>query len=156
MKPPRYLAFDPGSTIGYAYFDSDGISTATGQYSYPELLEKLHLLSQAPKEVLNDMVIIVENFELLPHKAMLVAQNKVARKLEVSKAIGALEIFAKLNNSVFVLQPPEKNTLAKIWTGLDANVNHSKSNWKSAYNHGIWYLVSNKLVPVESVMRSGK
>lgn len=156
MKPPKYLAIDPGKTTGYAYFDAEGISTATGQATVDEIITQLYHISMAPKEVLSELVVIVEDFLLLPHMATRVAANRNSRGMEASQVIGATKFFCRLNGSRLIMQRPEKNTLAKVWTGLDSNVNHSKSNWKSAFNHGMYYLVTNRILTVEQAMQSGK
>lgn len=149
MPNAKYLAFDPGSTTGFAFFDATGVVTSTGQLSFPQLIEKLYLLSGAPQGTFKDMTFIVEDFQLLPHMAIKVASNVVSRKMEASKAIGAIELFAKLFEIPLIIQRPDNGTVAKVWTGLDPDKNHAKDNWKSAYNHGVYYMVMNRIIKVK-------
>lgn len=149
MAQPKYLAFDPGSTTGFAFFDATGVVTSTGQMKFPDLIEKLYLLNGAPEGTFNDVTFIVEDFNLLPHMALKVAGNTISRKMEASKAIGAIELFAKFHGAKLIMQRPDNGAVAKVWTGLDPDKNHAKDNWKSAYNHGVYYMVMNKILKVK-------
>lgn len=151
-KVVKYAGFDPGLNTGYAYFDENGETIAHGELPYSNVIFTLASLLSRPAEERNNLVIICEDFRLLEQKARQVARNRASRSMEASKVIGALELFALASNINIELQQPEKGTrVAAAWTGLIAPPGQHLANWKSAYNHAIYHMVTKGVLKVDKV-----
>ena len=132
-----YLALDPGHTTGWATFDEDGNSSAVGQVKG---LEGLHtFLSNITP---HPEIIIFENFKLFGWKA---AQQS-GSQLETVQAIGVIKAACFGWGRIPFDQNPNIKPIAERYSGVKANKNHAESHKDDAYNHGIYYLVTNKLI----------
>jgi len=133
----HYLALDPGHTSGWATFDDTGDCTAVGQIKGLESLHAFLSKITPPPEV-----VIFENFKLFAWKA---AQQS-GSQLETVQAIGLIKAACFTWGVTPVDQNPNIKSVAEKWSGVKANKNHAESHKDDAYNHGIYYLVQNKII----------
>jgi hypothetical protein len=136
-----YLAIDPGesSNNGYALFDETGFCTEFDQITRDTLMDLLD-------EYSSDLTaVVIEDFTLFKSKAL----QQSGSKLETVRIIGAVEDFCRRHNITCVKQPASHLTIAQLWSGKKLPKNHSKSHWVSAYNHGYYYLVKQKVIKLK-------
>lgn len=132
------LAIDPGETVGWFGFNEDGSDTAEfGQlHGEAALVEFLSTLE-------TPTLIIVESFTLYGHKAI----QQSGSKMITPQVIGMLKMYARQKNVPLVEQPASILPIAEKWSGIkvEGKGGHGNSHWKSAFNHGVYYLVKNNL-----------
>lgn len=132
-----YLAIDPGeaSNNGYALFDETGFMTEFDQITRDALMDML-------EEYSDDLIaVIIEDYTLFKNKAL----QQSGSKLETVRIIGEVEGFCRRHKITIVKQDPSILKIAQLWSGKKMPKNHSKSHWVSAYNHGYYYLVKQKI-----------
>jgi len=143
MTANHYLAIDPGHTSGWATFNNEGGVTGAGQIKgMPEMHAFLSKLTPPPK------VVIIENFRLFAHKA---AQQS-GSSLETVQVIGLIKSMCYGWQAEVVEQAPSIKPIAEKWSGIKPKGSHDKSHKVDAYNHGIYYLVQNKIVDIMSLL----
>jgi hypothetical protein len=150
----RYVAVDPGKTVGFAQFNELGKPIHKGQMDWEKFIEISAIMA---KGSLGDqkLTFIVEDFNLLPNRAQSVA-SKYSRQLHASQIIGAIRMLCAITNHELVLSDPQNLTAAQLWTGVKVEAQgHSQSHWKSAYNHGMFYFVQNKIRTVKDIRTDG-
>lgn len=86
--------------------------------------------------------IIVEDYRLFSHKA----QQQAGSDMEASRVIGTLETFAIMWNVPITKQPSSILSVAVIQSGIKMTGDHASSHWKSAYNHGYYWLLKNNII----------
>lgn len=126
-----YLAIDPGKMNGWALFNSDAFCEEYGQGDLDELRE---FFNEHEKTL---QVVIVENFKLFKHKALVQSGSDMV----ASRVIGAIEEWVRPRDIKLVKQDASVLSIAQLWSGKKMPKNHAKSHWVSAYNHGFYYLV---------------
>lgn len=132
----HYLSVDPGESTGYAAFDSKGELVDLGISRSPaEFVMLLHEMSEPPK------VIVLEQFTLYQSKAL----QQSGSNMVASRVIGAVEAYALVNKCEVVYQPASIKKIAEMWTGKKPPSNHKESHNIDAYNHGMYYLIKNKI-----------
>ena len=140
-----YLAIDPGDTSGYAIFDKEGKVVDTGQVSG---LDGMHTFLFESLQELPDLVII-EEFVLYKKKAL----QQSGSKMVTSQIIGVIKSFCAVKSIKYVEQRSDVKPIAQMWSGVKPKGSHSQSHWVDAYNHGIYYLVRNKILPNPAIAR---
>lgn len=138
---PYYLAVDPGLHSGWAVWDIKGdIITMGTTHNYDELHEVLANLPSSIK------VVVLEDFVLFKHKA----GQQVGSRMPAPKAIGQIETFARLWGAQIVKQQSSIKSVAEKWTGRSTKgMSHDKTHVWDAYNHGEYYLISNRIKPLK-------
>lgn len=135
--PHFLLAIDPGKSTGWCMFQ-DGI--ANGQFG---ILRSLDALIDWFDSYFNDHdepdLIVVEQYTLYKSKALIQAGSK----METSQAVGAIEYFARRHKIPVVYQKADILKIASMWTGVDHDKNHANSHHMAAYQHGMYYLITN-------------
>lgn len=148
----EYMAFDPGNTTGMAFFYADGTLARKGQLDFDTMLGFLSFLHNH----LEGKTVIVEDFKLLPGKAQQMS-SKHSQSLETSQILGAIKLMAKIGSHRLIVQPPSHLKPVQGW--LDFNIEsegHAKSHWKSAYCHGMFYLIDTlNLITVKKAREHG-
>ena len=144
-EPPHILdAFDPGVTTGWARF-------IDGELKYWNQLVGLdaltdHLESLSPKAKAD--IIVMEKYALFKWLAL----QQSGSKMEVAQAEGIIKSYVRRNAIRLVEQSPQILSIAKLWSKVDhSKGSHGFSHWKSALNHGYYYLVSNKMILPEGL-----
>lgn len=132
-SPKRVLAIDPGKATGWAIFENclpRDYGTCRGMEEFQDWLVELK-----PKPD----VIVVENFKLFKWKAM----QQSGSDMPASQVLGMVKMYAKSNNIPVVEQSSQILPIAQIWSKMKMPSNHDNSHHISAYNHAVYYLVSN-------------
>lgn len=150
------VGFDPGSTTGWAAFDTrkegDKIAPANmlgyGQEKFLNLIENI----EGEDAIRGADVVVIESFQLLPHKA----QKMIGNRFEVIQAIGICKSYAKRHKATIVEQPPTIKKIAEKWTGIIPPPNHAQSHWVDAANHAKYWMIRNGLDLSELEKRGGK
>jgi hypothetical protein len=127
---PTYVSFDPGekSNIGYVVWSEEAKPMKTDQTT----LEGLDLLfSELPDTV---TTFIVEGYTVFGHV------NHTGSKVVTAQVIGYIKGEARSRKIECVEQPSSILKTAQMWSGVKLDGKHSVSHWKSAYNHGYYYL----------------
>jgi hypothetical protein len=153
VSVPRYIAVDPGKTVGFSFFDTEGKHLQSGQLNY-EVFKKMSaalvhgIMSSNPD---SKLTLIVENFLLLPHMALKMSSTH-SRELHASQVIGSMHMLAEITKAEIVIQSTEALGTGAAWARIDVEgEGHSKSHWKSAYAHGTYYMVTNKIRTVKDI-----
>lgn len=131
------VAFDPGETTGICVIEqADGDAKPT-KYANVPFLELLDWLTSAPKPD----VVVYEDFQILPHKAVKFAGSR----METIQAIGMIKSYVHKHRARQVRQSPTIKTIAERWTQIPPPKNHAHGHWVDAYNHGMYWLIEQKL-----------
>lgn len=134
----HYLAIDPGLSSGIATFDAAGKVTDISIIRTPAAM--FDFLSKVTNEVTK--LIIVEEFKLFQRKAL----QQSGSDMVASRVIGAIEYVAHSQKIPIVWQPAQIKRVAEMWTGKKPPSNHNESHGIDAYNHGMYYLIKNKVI----------
>lgn len=137
LEPPPDLlaAFDPGLGTGVALFEKGNLTKVENVYGIVELT---HFVEALPRPDL----IVMEKYRLFKWLAL----QQSGSKMEVAQAEGVILSWATRNKIKVVEQGPQVLFIARMWTKIDERQGqHSKMHWKSAYNHGMYYLILNNM-----------
>jgi hypothetical protein len=139
LSDPYYLAVDPGETSGVAVFDSQGLILDMCEV---ESLKNLVLYLEAIPQTIRH--IIYEGYTIFPGKALAHTGSEV----ETVQAIGAIRSAGYRRGTEFTKQFSNILPIAQQWTGkkVPSSGSHGHDEW-SAYNHGMYYLIKNQIVP---------
>jgi hypothetical protein len=131
-----YIAFDPGGTTGWYTFDEEGKDIFFGQCVGEDELIKFLDECEPPTKM-----VIIEDFKLFSHKAI----QQSGSQMIAPQIIGILKLYCNKWKVPYVLQPSNILTIAQLWSGVkvDGKGGHAQSHWKSAFNHGVYYLQKN-------------
>jgi len=139
-KPPsRLLAVDPGKHTGLCVF-VDG---------EPRKMEQVHtnddLIDWLEAEPRPDLI-VMEKYKLFKWLAL----QQSGSRMEVAQAEGIVESYGRRNGVQVIEQSPQILTTAQMWTKvrLDRG-SHDRSHWKSALNHGYYYLICNNMAEIK-------
>lgn len=142
--PPHHMiAFDPGKATGWALF-KDGVLEDWGIcQSLPEFTKFLqHYVSTYGRPD----KIVYENFIVFKQKA----HKQAGSKMEAPQAIGQIKLWAAMlgfKESELASQMSSILGIAQKWSGLRVDsVSHDRSHNIAAYNHGVYWLVSNDMM----------
>jgi hypothetical protein len=131
------VGFDPGETTGWAALDADTGRDATfigmGQVRYSNLIETLEEMALVPD------VVVIEIFQLLPHKA----QKMAGSKFLTIEAQGMIRSWARRHGAKEVNQKPTIKPSAEKFTQVKAPSNHAHSHQIDAFNHAKYWLITN-------------
>lgn len=131
----RYLALDPGDTIGWATFDENGRELSMGQFRYEKFLQEIEdLLTSELTHV------IIEDYRNYGHK-----QQKRWSNNNTSKVIGKIELLCELRGVPFTKQMANCYGIGAKWGGFEIPSNHSISHQFVAIAHGIYWLQKNNV-----------
>lgn len=125
------LAVDPGVTIGWAIFYSDGEIHSFGQIHKDDFPQWL-----ADQEF-EFHTIVVEDYVLYRKKAV----KQSGSNMPASLVIGQLEMFAAQQGAKLVKQQADILPQAQKLSGLKMPSDHSISHQFSALNHGVYWLI---------------
>jgi hypothetical protein len=131
--PARYLAIDPGETLGYATFSETGQLLDMGQFRFEKFLEEIESLLTSDIKVC-----IVEDYVNYAWQ-----KQKRWSKNNTSKIIGKIELLAQLRGVKIVLQPAANYSIGAKWGGFEIPSNHDISHQFVAAAHGIFWLQDN-------------
>jgi hypothetical protein len=138
--PPKLLvAFDPGLATGYAFFD-EGRPSHLGDIRGMEKMDDF-LVNLIDKYGKPD-VVVIEDFRLWSWKA----KQQAGSKMEASKVIGKIELWAKMNKIPITMQKPQDKDMGVVWSKLKIPLNHDKSHHIVAYNHAVFFLVTHGMM----------
>jgi hypothetical protein len=87
-------------------------------------------------------VIVIEDFRLWSWKA----RQQAGSKMEASKVIGKIELWAKINKILVVMQKPQDKDMGVIWSKIKIPLNHDQSHHIVAYNHAVFFLVTHGML----------
>lgn len=133
------LVVDPGDTTGFASFYEDGTEYSRWQSDFEGLLD--FLVSSYPIAI--DLSrIIVEDYRLRAGKQA----QQTGSRFQAVQVIGALKYHARLHNVQFELANVQAKTLGSMYSGVKPPSDHKKSHEVDAYNIGIYWLVTNKII----------
>lgn len=135
------MSWDPGgslevSSTGVACWNSDGVGQRVAQLNRSELIQFL-------KEMYHTADIdlfIIEEYRIYPG----VPHNW--SKVLTIETIGILKGFALTNGIKVVEQPASILPVAQLWSGIKISKDKKHSHWKSAFNHGWYWLQDNKVI----------
>lgn len=146
----RYLAIDPGDTVGWATFDGEGRILEMGQFLDRDFVKEItELMHSDLKHV------IVEDYVLFQHKA-LAQSNSRGRNLKTAKMVGKVEMLAELKNIPVTKQESSVYKLGAMWGGFEIPSNHAISHQYVAAAHGIYFLQNHGIRSVGQALMRGK
>ena len=128
------LVVDPGDTTGVAVFRPDG-----------ELMEKLQVDFEGFMKFIAEYGvtrIVVEDYRLRKGKQA----QQTGSRFQAVQVIGALKYHAFLHNIEFELASVQAKTMGAMYSGVKPPSDHKKSHEIDAYNIGIYWLVSNRII----------
>ncbi len=134
------LVVDPGDTTGIATFDADGSLVGKDQVDFNGLLGML-LNSTHLKHI------VVEDYRLRAGKQA----QQTGSRFQAVQVIGALKYHAFLHNVQFELANVQAKTLGSMYSGVKPPSDHKLSHEIDAYNIGIYWLVSNRIIEPPSL-----
>lgn len=129
------VGFDPGLTTGICVFEQDGDDAKPMAYDNVHFLRILDYLENMPVPA----VVIIEDFQLLPHKAMKLAGSK----FETIQAIGMIMAYAHKHKAEMHKQSPTIKKVAEKLTQTPPPKNHATGHWVDAYNHAMYWMIKN-------------
>lgn len=134
--PPHLVAaFDPGLGTGYVLFTDGKPTTTDNIYSIEALTDYIENLPRVD-------LIIMEKYMLFKWLAL----QQSGSKMEVAQAEGVILSWARRNKIEVIEQSPQILAIARMWTKVDERKGqHSKMHWKSALNHGMYWLILNNM-----------
>lgn len=140
------LVVDPGDTSGVAIFTEEGKFVYKGQYKFEPLLT---MLLNVPMLVKGQEVtkIIVEDYRLRAGKQA----QQTGSRFQAVQVIGALKLLARQGGFDLELATTQAKTMGAMYSGIKPPSNHSKSHEIDAYNIGIYWLVSEKVISVPAL-----
>ena len=147
MKP-YYVAFDPGKDTGVAAFTKEGVLTP--DFKILRGFDKLYAYLDGLEKEKEAKVFIVERYRVAfsRHNLMSGKYSKIhgGQPVLAEQAIGVVKRTAWKIGAEVVFQEPAILINAQKWSGMRIPTNHSNSHNVAAYNHGIFYLVSNNII----------
>lgn len=132
-----WLAFDPGQTTGWAVLDDQAEVVDFGQVKYDNLSDFLK------KETRMFQAVIIEEYRVFRKRAM----QHAGSDLKTSQAIGKLKFWAELNDFPVVMQASSILPIAEKWSQVKMPKDHDASHQVSAFLHGAYYLMKNRIAP---------
>lgn len=132
----KYLAIDPGETIGWATFTHDGEINEYGQVRMENFTD------WAKQYITEDLLgVICEDY-----KNHGWTQQKKWGRNETSQIIGKIELMCDLHGIKLHFQPNTVKRIGYMWSGLgNAPSNHKISHQFDAIAHGVYWLVKNSI-----------
>lgn len=132
-----YIAFDPGTTTGYATFDIHGNVKDMGQ---------IHGGVEGVAQWLADhdeaySTMIIEDYKITPHEASF----NVGRDLMAVQVLGMLKGWATGRKINVVVQSRQVKKIGQTYGGYKFKGRHKDSHQWDAYYHGMYYLVSKRI-----------
>lgn len=135
-----YVSFDPGHTTGYAVFNIEGQPIDWGDLVG---LEELHgFLANLDRP----NAVIYEGYRVRGDPRGLKAN--VGSTQETVQAIGVIKAKCFEWEIEPVEQAAQIKSIAEIWSKHKPKGAHKNSHKVDAYNHGIYFLVSNKIISI--------
>jgi hypothetical protein len=131
------IGFDPGETTGVCVLKQKDGDAQPQQYANIKFLELMDWLDQWPHPDL----VVIEDFQLLPHKA----QKLAGSRFETIQAIGIIKAYAHRAKARVIIQSPTVKGIAERWTQVPAPKNHAEGHWVDGFNHAMYYLINEKL-----------
>lgn len=128
------LVVDPGDTTGLALFRDDGELLEKGQCDFEGVLNYL-------KGVFVKRI-VVEDYRLRKGKQA----QQTGSRFQAVQVIGALKYHAFLHDVQFELASVQAKTMGAMYSGVKPPSDHKKSHEIDAYNIGIYWLVSNRII----------
>ena len=132
-----FLVLDPGETTGFARFEQDGSLIDIGQVEgIEDLVTWINDLDPKPA------LIVYEQFLVDPHVRL------GGSDLETVQAIGQIRKYGIENGIVAIPQSRTIKLIGYRWAGKKPlpKKRHDESHKWDALAHGIYYLVSNKII----------
>jgi len=142
LKPPprRLLAVDPGLTTGYALFRNGRLEDFGQCVGLDQLTEYLERITRPE-------IIVMEKYRLFKW----LAEQQSGSRMEVAQAEGIIVSYAHRNHIKLEEQAPNVLPIAEKYTGLKVEGgSHKFSHWRSAFNHGTYYLVKKGMIEIET------
>lgn len=139
------LAIDPGDTTGIAVIGNSGELLKEWQLSHSDFLDELACPSLLLRKT--DLV-VVENFQLLPHKGRAVSQ-KASRNVTAARGIGAVDLWARLRGLELIYRSPAHWRIGLQLAGIEQSKwpkKHDEGHSMCAYGAGFHALVELDLV----------
>lgn len=87
-------------------------------------------------------VVICEDYRIFAKRA----KAHIGSQVPTVQVIGMLKREAKRWGAEFILQPSSILSIAVLWSGVPMPSNHEISHDISAYNHGVYYLISKGII----------
>jgi hypothetical protein len=140
------IAFDPGDTTGFAIFSDEGVCVQIGQIPFRDMPEWLQSLMGEYS------TIVVEDYRIQSHKA----KQQSGSTVKAAQVIGMLKLFASEIRAKVVMQRANIKSIALKWSQIKLPSDHAQTHQYDAYLHGIYYLVSNDLVPTQLELQERK
>lgn len=141
--PDILVAFDPGKVTGVAVFKNGQVKEMTQVpiEKFPKFLQRLREEYQELNQVY-----LYENFKLFKWKAM----QQSGSSMEASQVIGMVKMAAPMVGADIAEQSPQIKPVAQKWSGVIPPKNHARSHEVDAYNHGVYWLISNRMRMIEN------
>lgn len=143
------LAVDPGDTTGVAIIGSSGELLLEFQMPHEEFVEFLVHANPAARQAMKHVgLVVVENFELLPHKGQAVSQKK-SRSVTAARGIGAVDLWARQRGLDLIYRSPSHWRIGLQLAGIEQSKwpkQHKDGHSMCAYGAGFHALVELGLV----------
>lgn len=144
------LAIDPGDTTGIAVIGTSGELLYELQLSHDDFVDFLVAPQNATVSLMLRRVstVVVENFQLLPHKGRAVSQKK-SRNVSAARGIGAVDLWARSRGIEVVYRDPSHWRIGLQLAGIAPDEwpkKHADGHSMCAYGAGYHALVELGLV----------
>lgn len=143
------LAVDPGNTTGVAFIGSSGSLLHDFQMTHEEFVEFLvHPWPAASQAMRHVKLVVVEDFQLLPHKGIAVSQKK-SRNMAAARGIGAVDHWARSHGVELIYRDPSHWRIGLQLAGIEQSQwpkSHKDGHSTCAYGAGYHALVELGLV----------
>lgn len=139
------LAIDPGDTTGIAVIGNSGELLKEWQLPHDLFIDELASTNPYIRAV--DLV-VVENFQLLPHKGRAVSQ-KASRNVTAARGIGAVDLWARMRGLELIYRSPAHWRIGLQLAGIEQSKwpkKHDEGHSMCAYGAGFHALVELDLV----------
>ena len=127
------VGVDPGDSTGIAALDLQGRPIwGANLRDDQDILESLDELKGA-----DIVALIIEDFQLLPHKA----QAQIGSKFKTVQVMGQFEMWAKMNKVEVFKQSPPIKSIAMKWSKIKPKGAHKDNHYVDAINHAFYWMV---------------
>ena len=146
------LAIDPGNTTGIALIGKSGELLWGRQITHDVFVDMLAGLDNIPTQwgvaLKHVDLVVVEDFQLLPHKGQAVSQKR-SRSVDAARGIGAADLWARQRGIELVYRDPSHWRIGLQLAGIEPArwpKQHKDGHSMCAYGAGFHALVELGLV----------
>lgn len=131
----KVLSIDPGDTTGWCYIESPDTIIGYGNLKYADLIPFIGDWDYAERPI---DVILAEDYLVFDKRRI-----RFGDRQKTTRALGALEVAARINKIKFVKRDSSILPTAVKRTGIDPYRGaHKDTHWAFAYLHAAYFFVT--------------